>query len=332
VRFSRRLTLTFVAFTLALSPVTTFAATGVAYDSVTKFSIGQGDGSAPAPGTFSADFQAASSAEASASNTPKMPFGLGKMMAKAQAAIATLKSGTAEKHYIGATKERIDNVAEQTGDITDCTARTITHLDLAKKTYSVESLDHPMPTAAPATSHASAPGPAPTDDGTKIAIDLTTKSLGPMTIDGVATTGYNMNIKMTATKPTGESSTINMLMTAYYSAMPDPSFSCPRPADYYPAGAPQNARGASMAMYGMMMQALSTKGSSRFKITNSGPSIPFGKLAMWTDTQMVAPGAAAPNPGAPAGGFSIISERGDIKTPLADNDQIFSIPAGFTKV
>ena len=329
-----RLPFAFMALSLAFNPLSTLAATGVAYESVTKFSVGNSDGTVPAPGTFQADFQAAADAATSAgTNVPKMPFGLGKMMAKAQGAIAALKSGTAEKHYIGITKERVDNVATQTGDITDCTARTITHLDLAKKTYSIESLDHPEATAPPASSRATAaPGPAPTDDGTKIAIAITTKALGPKTIEGVPTTGYDMNMKMTVSKPTGESSTTNMLMTAYYSALPDPTFSC-HSKTFYPAGAPQSARAPSMAMYGMMMKALTTpKGDSRFTITNSGPSVPFGKLSMWSNTQMgAAAGTTASANGTPSG-INIISERGDLKAPLADTDPIFGVPAGFTKV
>ena len=332
--FHARVPFALLALTLGLQPLPTLAATGIAYDSVTKFSVGNADGGVPAPGSFQADFAAAASASASGeTNVPKMPFGLGKMVAKAQGAIAALKTGTAEKHYVGITKERVDNVATQTGDITDCSARTITHLDLAKKTYSVESLDHPVPTAPPARSHATeAPGPAATDDGTKIAIAITTKALGPKTIEGVATSGYDMNMKMTVSKPTGESSTTNMLMTAYYSAMPDPTFSC-RSKTFYPAGAPESARAPSMAMYGMMMKALSTpKGDSRFTVTNSGPSVPFGKLAMWTDTQMGAAAGTTTNATGAPSGFNIISERGDLKTPLPDTDPIFAVPPGFTKI
>ncbi len=128
------------------------------------------------------------------------------MMAGMQNMGAMFEHGTAERHYYGTTKFRTDNLALGTGDITDCAARTLTHLDLNAKTYHVTSLDEPQAPPHPGHDNA-APGPAATDDGTKIAIDLTTKALGPLTVEGVATNGYSMNMKMTVTKADGESST-----------------------------------------------------------------------------------------------------------------------------
>ena len=322
-----------LAWTLAASALPAAAATGIAYESITKFAISQdASAPAPAPGTFGADFAAATSDASTSGDVPKMPFGLGKMMAKANAAISSLKNGMAEKHYVGVTKERVDEIAAKTGEITDCNARTITHLDFDKKTYYVESLDHPETVATPGSSRHAAPQPAATDDGTKIAIVVTTKSLGAMNIEGVPTTGYDMDIKMTATKPTGESATSTMNMLSYFSSIAEPHFGCA--SRYVPAasGMPPGAA-AGMQNYAMLMRAMSaSKGDSRFTVTNSGPAIPAGKLAMWQDMKMVMSGTDHSTGQRGQAGFAVITERGAIKAPLADSDPAFEIPAGFTKV
>jgi hypothetical protein len=302
--------------TAGFAPAT--AAAGTAYDSVTRFS--QADNQPPpAPGSFSADFAQASTPPPPA---PHLPFGLGKMAAAGQAAASMFTHGLAEKHYIGTTKERTDNVALNTADITDCVARTITHLDLAAKTYTVTSLDQSQSQVPTGGGH-SAPGPAATDDGSKLAIQMTTRVLGPMKIEGVPTTGYAMAMKVTTTKPNGETQTFNTNLTAYYSGVPEPRFSC---TSIGIAGSGGLAA-ASMMQYKLIMSALAArKGDSRFTVTTSGPSIPAGQMSMW-DLMTLAGGADTAGRG---GSFSVETERGGLHS-IGDNDPIFSIPAGFTK-
>ena len=152
-----------------------------------------------------------------------------------------------------------------------------------------------------------------------------TEAAGP-TIDGVATNGYVMNIKMTITKADGETATSNQEMTSYYSGMPEPFESCPGVHIPMPtsSGSPgENA--AAMAQMRAAMSALTTKnGDSRFKITPSGPPIPSGKLALW---QMMRMKGADQN----SGGFGLVTERGNVH-PLSDSDPAFSVPAGFSQV
>jgi hypothetical protein len=317
---SPSLTLAAIALTLAASPGGARAAgSDLGYDSVTKIQMAQSTSDAPAaPGTFQTDFQAAS-------NVPKSTaHGMfGKMIANMQNMGTMFKTGTAERHYYGSTKFRTDNVGLGTGDITDCTARTLTHLDLNAKTYHVTSLDQPE-TPSSGSGHA-APGPAATDDGTKMAIDLTTRALGPMTIENVATNGYDMNMKITVTKADGESSSFNEDMVSYYSSMADPHTNCPEQHLSMGPGAGAGAGGASMAQMMMAMQAINGKGSdSRFKITTSGPPLPGGKLAMWQLMSMKGAGGSG-------GGFGMEIERGDVHQ-LSDGDPAFSVPADFTKV
>ena len=292
------------------------AAAGIAYDSVTKFI--SSDSPQPQPGTFDADFQTAS--------TPLVQKGglFGKISSAMQNVGAMYRNGLAERRYIGTTKERTDLVAQNTADITDCTARTITHLDLNAKTYSVISMDQPQ-TAHPSGPSHEAPGPAPTDDGTKMSIDVRTTALGPMTIESVPTNGYDMTMRVTTTKPTGESSTFNSSMKAYYSKYPEPHFSCASRN----AMMPSRSAAMSAAQFDMIRQALNSKGNPRFSVTNSGPALPSGTMSMWDLMTMTGNGSNGASSG--NGAFAVETERGNIRS-IGDTDAIFSVPPDFKKV
>jgi hypothetical protein len=328
---SRRIAMAGISLLLVAGslPDPGLAAGGLVYGSITKFAAGGSDGPPPAPGTYRDDYQAAATPADPGSST-KMPFGFGKMLAKAQGAMAIFKSGVAEKHYIGTRKERVDSVSAQTADITDCSARTITHLDLAKRRYSVTSLDHPVTTSTAPAAHRDAPGPSPSDDGTKVAMTMSTRALGPMTIEGIATNGYDTTITMTATKADGETSTTDMKMTAYYAPFDEPHFAC-GDVGSMSAGSPG---GASMANYEMMMGALrnAKSASSRFSVTSSGPPLPANRLAMWQDVTMSGAAGSHDRGSHGGAGFGVIVERGDVHAPLSDSDPAFGIPAGFTKI
>ncbi|MFY9779318.1 MAG: hypothetical protein WAJ85_02270 [Candidatus Baltobacteraceae bacterium] len=293
------------------------ASSGLAYDSVSKFSPG-GDASSFQPGSFQSDFQKASqpvSSEGQGGAFGGLAAMAGGQMAGMQSMMRMMQSGTAERHYVAGSKERTDEVAAQTARIVDCAARTLTTLDLAKRTYRVTSLDAPQqPT------HGYAPGPVPTDDGSKVSVTLTNKSLGSRTIEGLPTNGYNSNVQMTVSKPGGESHTMDMNMLAYYSAYAQPTPSCPRPTytSFGSAGMPM------MSGYNFLERALrASNGDSRFSVNASGPSLPGGRLSLF---DVVAMGG-----GGGRGGMVIVSERGDVH-PVSDNDPIFSVPPGFTRL
>ena len=301
------------------------AGSDLGYDAVTKFLISQ-DAGTPAPGSFAADFAAASVTQKAPSG--HMPFGLGKIVSSMQNVGTMMKNGTAQRRYIGSTKFRDDDLTTGTGDLTDCTARTITHIDFNAKTYHVTSMDQPAQPQHPSSGRPESPGPAPTDDGTKIALAITSKSLGPLTIDGVPTNGYLMNIKMTITRPTGETATTNEELTSYYSGTPEPFESCPGIHFSLPSGSSggssAGANSAAMAQMRTALAGLSSKGDSRFKVTTSGPPVPSGKLALWQMMRMKGADESA-------GGFGGVTERGNVHS-LSDSDPAFSVPAGFSQV
>lgn len=295
------------------------ATNGLAYDSVTRFKIGS-EGVNPQPGTFDADFEQASQPRKSSGGGGMF----GKMKAAMEAASGMFQTGIAQRHYIAGSRERTDDLAAQKATITDCSARTITTLDLAKKTYSVESMDKPLPTPGP--EKAEKPGPAPTDDGTKFSMVVTTTALGPKKIGPDPTNGYNLDVKMTTTKPTGESQTSDMSMTSYYSNYANPHTTCTNRAGAGPAASGPGA--GAMATYGAVMRGLVGGGKdARFKVSASGPPIPAGKLSLF---DVFAPKAQGGEGAGPSGGFGMVMERGNVRA-VTDADPAFGIPAGFTK-
>jgi len=69
------------------------------------------------------------------------------------------------------------------------------------------------------------------------------------------------------------------------------------------------------------MRALSsTSADSRFRVSQSGPPLPRGKLAMYDAFTF----------GTTGQGMSFVTERGNVRAIGAD-DPAFSIPAGFTQ-
>ena len=290
------------------------ASSGLAFDSVSKFSAG-GDPASFQPGSFESDFQTASQ-PAPAQSHGGMFGGLANSLGGMNAMMHMMQAGTAERHYVAGSKERTDELASQSASIVDCAARTLTTLDLAKRTYRITSLD-----ATPAPYHGNnGPSPVATDDGTKVALTLTNKSLGSKTIEGLPTNGYNSHVQMTMTKPGQGPQTTDMNMLAYYSAYAQPEPVCPRPTYTATSGPPM------MAGYSFLQRALhASNGDSRFSVNASGPALPSGKLSLFDLVTMGGQGQAQGH------GMAIVSERGHVRA-VSDNDPAFSVPAGFTKL
>jgi hypothetical protein len=309
-----------VAFAAQLAPAS--AANGLAWDAVTKFVTS--DASSLQPGSFTVDFQAAS-------QPPPSHGGMfAKMQNAAEGAMASFKNGTAEHHYVAGSKTRIDMIALQTATIVDCSARTLTTLDLKNKTYRVTSLDHPS-TPSSSSGGPSRPAPRPTDDGSKVAIAVTTKSLGPKQIDATNTNGYSADMKMTVTKPGQDPQTNDMTTTGYYTGTPMPYANCHAPIDtgstsHYGGGANGAQMGGSMlSSYATAMSALhDAKGNPRFTVSASGPSLPVGDLSLWDLVSFQGQGSTEGR------SFSILMERGNVH-PISDADPIFSVPSDFTQ-
>ncbi len=306
---------TLAAASAAASPGAVAASTGLAWDSVMKFSM-DADASSQQPGSFDSDFAAASAVQMPDQGGGGGIFGqIHKAQAMAEATQQMMKSGEAEHHYIAGSKERSDNLFFQTATISDCSARTITTLDLRHKTYKVESMD------APSASGSSGGGSGDSkfsDDGSRVALSVTNTAIGARTVGGLPTNGYRSDMRITTTKRSGESQTENGNLLAYYSHDGSPALNCgSRGAD-----APPGAAGmAMMEKYSLIMRALAAHGmSSRFSLTQSGPPLPSGKLSMFDAMTFNAQGHSV----------TISTERGNVRS-IAANDPIFSVPTDFTQ-
>lgn len=277
------------------------------------------DGTVPPPGTFAADFATASQPAAPPPQRGGPFGGIAAAMGAAGAAMASMRNGIAQRHYVAGNFVRTDDVANQKATIVDCGARTVTTLDLAAKTYRVVSLDAPVAPGGAPGQRPGPPGPAPVDDGSKIDIKMTSAALGPKTIDSVATNGYQVEMLTTVTKPTGEAQSMDVATTSYFSGYGQPAEGCARG---FAAAAPPMMPNAG-ALQSMMSAMSSPSGDPRVTVSASGPPLPAGKLPLYLAMQPKANGR---------GGFAMLLENGDVREVSDGDKTIFGVPADFMKL
>jgi hypothetical protein len=306
---------------VAAQPVVVPAASnGMAWDSVMKFVPGA-DTSNLQPGSFDSDFAAASAVQ-----TEDQGGGGGGIFGKLKQAMAMgknaeqmLQNGFAQHHYVAGYKERVDQIGMQTATITDCSARTITTLDLRHKTYTVVSMDAPRSSDG-SGGDSSAPHPMASNDLSHLSIAVQNTALGPRTIAGTATSGYRSDTTITATKSNGETSTTQAQMTGYYAAFQTPRLACSTFGSGSPMGPGMGQGAQSMQQYGQLMRASSNL-DKRFSITQSGPALPIGHFSLFD---------AVTFQGKSGNAAAFENERGNVRS-IAASDPIFSVPSDFTQ-
>lgn len=256
-------------------PISALADSGVAYDSVTRI-VFNADPATMQPGSFDQDWATASSSQPAQTGGGGLFGKFRQAISMGENAGAMIRNGMAQRHYVAGTKSRTDMTALGMAYITDCAARTITVLNLHDKTYRVESMDHP----SAATSNATGGGGSFKDDGTKVAIAIQNRSLGAALIGGQQSNGYRSTMSFTESKPGAQPQTQHMDLIAYYSGMRTPTSSCYRVGL---GGGMSPAEG--MAQMGAAMRVMQTLGAAgidkRFSLTQSGPQLPAGNLAMY---------------------------------------------------
>jgi hypothetical protein len=243
-------------------------------------------------------------------------------------AMAMMRNGRAESHWIAGLKERTDFPADQVGTITDCGARTITHLDLKAKTYYVVSMDQPQK-PAPRGGRAPAPGPAATDDGTKFSMTVVNTALGPKHPFGNDASGYLSDITTVTTPPSGDPKTSTIHRKTYVSGVAQQWLNC--------STGMQSGQGmvAAINRFSQLSRALALK-DSRFSVSSSGPTVPT--TLSYFEVMQVAGGDNGggqdednPGRGRRGGNFAIVVERNNLRS-IGPDDPALSVPAGFTKV
>ncbi len=219
--------------------------------------------------------------------------------------------------------ERVEDVSAQTATIRKCDAGQVIQLNLAAKTYTIYAPNaEPVPTSRPApVQRGRAPAPDPAQPGTAVAtLSDTTKSLGPLRIEGEPTSGYDTTTSFATTQATGSCHNGNATIETvqYLPPLSRPAVtSCPvRP----PEGLPETAT------------AVPTGGCKpTFAMHRTGPAVPSGRLALYSLVSFGSAAGATPAPGGAPSSFGFLTERGNLKTLGPADAGLFGIPQGFTK-
>ena len=239
-------------------------------------------------------------------NQVRQAIGMGQVMQQ------MMSTGVAERHFVAGSKERTDHLATQTATIVDCSAATVTSLDLRAKTYKVVSMDE---SSAPSSGGGGGPASG-NSENSKVSISVTNTALGPRTVGGQPTNGYRSAVTFTVTDSTGKSRTGTGDLLAYYSTNVNPIVDCPG------ASGASGGRGSTAMLggYSQLMHALATSGAdSRFSLTQSGPPLPVSMLAMYDAFTFAGPQAH---------GATFLTERGHLHS-ISEDDPILSVPSGF---
>ena len=309
------------ALVIASAPSSTIAASGgVQYDQLLRF--GLPGNPTPLPDNFAANFKSAIDAAVAFNNRPQ-GHGIFSMLMNAgtlaKASMAMMKAGMPMTYYYLNDWERQDDPGKQTATIYRPDRKQIIHLDLAKKTYTIEDMgDHtPMPQAAQPPSQPNAPEPSPQPGTAKQDITISSSMIGPKTIDGVATTGYNSDFKIVTTQATGscQNGTLETSVDDYVSGI-----------------VPPNAKTSDWLKRSLTVSpsTYAAHGGCTPTVTmhkTVGATAPEGHLSLWEVTTLKGgqqSGQAPPS-------FATYLERGNVKILGPGDAGLFDVPAGFTK-
>lgn len=272
------------------------------YDEINRMAVPPA--TPPPPGSFAADYQALLGGGTSGGDDDDagMPAAAKKMMQR-------MKLGQLTRYAYYKGWIRTDDPLAQTAVIEKCQEHQYINLDLAKKTYTIATAQPPCPSAMPSMGNAMGGAPPPEQPGT---VDMTmsgaAKSLGPLSIDGIATVGSDNDMSMTMANATGscQNGSMKMSVTKYVSQIRVPRPYCPLPRTMTAGGMAQRSGGCQPHMH----------------FSGTGNAMSDGdRLVMYSLMNMNA-----------ARGAGVVIERGNVKWfSGADADALFSIPADFSK-
>ena len=236
---------------------------------------------------------------------------------RASSAMKRMAQGTVVRYTFYKNWLRTDDLVARTAIISKCDIHQFISLDFAKKTYSISNTAPACKTTAASSQLAGPRGRVVENEapGTgDITITASALNLGPKTLDGIPTTGWDRTLAYAETNSTGscKDSTTNVKTLAYVSQIVPPRRYCPLPRSAV-STSPESAiihGGCKPRMHGSM----------------AGLGVTSNKLEMYLKMTM------AMNERSPGGGFASVTERGNVKwleQPAAD--ALFSVPPGFTK-
>ena len=272
------------------------------YDEINRIAVAPA--TPPPAGSFPADYQAL----IAAGNVEG-----GGIEAAAKKMMQRMKVGALSRYAYYKGWIRTDDPMAQTAVIEKCQEHQYINLDLAKKTYSIATVQPPCPSSIPSMGgNTMGGGPPQQQPGTvDMTMSGTSKSLGPLTIDGIATVGSDNNVSMSMANATGscQNGSFSMAMTKYVSQIHVPRAFCPLPKTMSAGGMAQRNGGCQPHMH----------------FSGSGnPMNDMDRLVMYSLMDTANAGGR--------GGAAIVIERGNVKWfSGADADALFSIPPDFTK-
>jgi hypothetical protein len=303
----------------------------------------------PAPGAFPADYAAITgvpagaappdASAATATPAPQKHGGIGGLLstvmggqppsggsqdandsgmpAGAMDAVNAMRKGALTRYTYYKGWLRTDDVVHQTAVISKCQEHQYITLDLAKKTYTMTNTKpacNTSPQMPMGPHHTQVENEAP---GT---VDMTVtnsvQNLGPLTIQAIATSGYDNTLQMSMTNAKGscQNNSMGMNMEQYISKIPLPHQYCPLPqgaGSYDPS---------SVVVHGGCKPTMHTSGSG-------AAMLEMDKLVMFSKMSFNAAGGDSH-----MGGFAQVTERGNVKWYSgATADALFTVPPGFTK-
>jgi hypothetical protein len=309
------------ALILASAPSSTIAASGgVQYDQLTRFGVPGVP--TPLPDNFAANFKSAVDAAAAFNNRPQ-GHGIFSMLTNAaslaKASMGMMRAGVPMTYYYLGDWEREDDPGKLTATIYRPDRKQIIHLDLAKKTYTIEDMGAhtPMPQAPQPPSQPNQPQPSPQPGTAKQDITISSSVIGPKAIDGVATTGYGTDLKIVTTQATGSCQNGSSEVSV---------------DDFVSGIVPPNAHTSDWLKRNLTVSPMmyASQGGCTPTVTmhkSGGATAPQDRLSLW-EVFTLKGGQQA---GQGQQGFSTYLERGNVKILGPVDAGLFDVPAGFTK-
>ncbi len=271
------------------------------------------------PGTFQED---RATIMGSAENTPAPHRGLfsGVMNGyeSAMNAMQSMRSGSLTRYTYYHNWVRTDDLVHQTATISKCDLHQYITLDLAHRTYSIASTV-PSPEPAPMPQSYGRPTVVNEAPGTEdLTVRANAQSLGPKTLDNVATRGSSASLSIVMANATGScrNGSSSMEIVEYVSGVGIPRAYCPLPRV---GGAMQP--GEQTIVHGGCRPRIHGDASGMSLL--SGTS---SRLAMY---RRMTYGGGAQTQGARIG---MVTEAGNVRWLYKpEAEALFSIPPGFTR-
>jgi hypothetical protein len=326
---------------LALAALTALAAApapptvALQYDEISR--ILMSPATPPPPGQFGDDYQLAMSA----SPPPSMPahrrggFGaLGAMMggampggdpSSAMSAMNVMRTGRLTRYTLYPSKGwvRTDDPIAHTAVIAKCNEHQYITLDMNAKTYTIAQTEpaqncFPM-SMGPRQSRGAPRAEAPSEPGTEdLTVTATSKDLGPLAIDGIATRGTASTISVSMANATGScakgNGSASIASTTYISTIHGPRPYC------LLSNAP--------AIPSSPMEALSRGGCQPTVHGHADINFDLGNIERLTLYSLMSMESSEGR----GRQFNMLTERGHVAFLVPrDADPLFSIPPDFTE-